>query len=295
MPILDMPFIPQWSLSANKRINDCGPACVLMILGFYSLNNLLTVDSLALETTLRYADTGLMPITLVKLLARHGLASYVHVGTTEDDLRREIDAGRPVIALLAYRYILNRLDQADNKPGSDGHFLNVIGYDDTHFICDDPDVWAPYVERGHNTFVPVTELKRALTAYSGQCIFMEKTMTLSEQIIALLKQAEVLAAQIDSAPPPVPPHAIEPPLPGTPKEGITLDSSTIRSETMVSNVTYLGALLAGKRIKYQGSEIRNGHTWGSLLEVDGAPRTYVLPDGRVIYGVFALDAAFPKV
>lgn len=175
-------------------------------MSYYGKLNGLTVDRLASETGLRYSDSGLLPVQLSVLGSRHGLPLKVNVATTEDDLRREIDKGRPVVALVAYRYILGRLDQADKIPGNDGHYLAVVGYDDTHFVLNDPDYRVPYVSRGHNTLVPVTELARAMAAYRGQCIFVgDVVMSVKEQVKALLAQASALVDTINETTTPAAP------------------------------------------------------------------------------------------
>jgi hypothetical protein len=288
-----MPLIGQWGLQANRYTNDCGAACVAMCLEWAGKRGRLTVDQLASETALRYGDVGLVPAQLVKLAAKHDLATRLHYNTSEDDLRREINAGRPVIALLAYRFVLNRLDQADNVPGRDGHYLNLVGYDDTHFIADDPDVWVPYLERGHNTPILATELKRALAEYSGQCIFMENAMTLQEQFDALADEIKVLAAQIPTgAPPPVPPAPVEDPLPGTPEEKVIGEAVNVRLDTDAES-TRLDGLPAGQRVTIQGAVAKNGHIWASVTKVNGVVRTYQV-GGRTVYGKIARDVAFPQ-
>lgn len=212
MPILAVPEIPQWGAGANKLKNDCGPACVAMCLARYGLLQGRTVDQLALETPLAQHDVGLSCAQLVTLLARHGLPARVYTQTTSAALQAQIRRRRPVIILVAFRFILNRLDQADKVPGQDGHFLVVTGYDDTHFVMNDPDVWYPYVTRGSDMSVPVRELDLALAEYGNQSIVLEiEQMTIGDQIAALISEAEsslgeakILAGQIGDTPPTLP-------------------------------------------------------------------------------------------
>lgn len=194
MPSLNVPLIPQWGIGANFRRNDCGVACVAMLLSYYGKLDGLSVDALTRQTGLAASDSGLYPVQLAVLGAQHDLPLAVHSGTTLDAIRGEIDAGRPVIALVAYRYILGRLDQADNVPGKDGHFLVILGYDDTHVVANDPDTWINYEQYGHNDLIPITEMERAIAgaSYHNQCVFVgEVTMT-------PLEQAKALTAQLSS-------------------------------------------------------------------------------------------------
>lgn len=206
MPLLYAPEIPQWSPTANRYRADCGPACVAMLLALYGKLGALTVDALAAETGLRYSDTGLLPDALVKLGKAHGLALVTHSGVTLDDIKVSIMADHPVIALVAYRFITGRLDQADDNPASDGHYFVILGFDDDHFVVNDPDYWPPHVERGHETLVPIRDLDLALAGdnFNSQCIFLEDVPVV-DQIIAHAKQIEALAAQLNVQPVTPPP------------------------------------------------------------------------------------------
>lgn len=293
MPILNVPLLPQWGTGANRVVNDCGPASVGMCLGFYHKLGALTVDILALETGLRYSDSGLMPLDLVRLAARHDLAAHVTVGVTETELRAEIDAGRPVILLFAYRFILGRLDITDNVPGSDGHFAVLTGYDDTHWIIDDPDVWIPYVERGHNMVIPVTQLARGMAEYGNQAIFMGESMSLSDQLTQIGKQLETLAldvAKLEQTPLPAPPVPIEDPLPGAEEEKVIASGVNVRLDSDAASQR-LDGLAAGMRVVVQGSVQANGHTWSSVKKVSGVVKTYQVGE-RTVYGRIARDVAF---
>lgn len=293
MPILDVRHIPQWGVGANRVRNDCGPASVAMCLDYYDKLDGLTVDALALETGLRYSDTGLMPADLVKLAARHNLSTYPCFDTTEADLRREIDVGRPVVLLFAYRFILGRLDQADNVPGQDGHFAVLVGYDDTHWVLNDPDVWQPYLERGHDMVIPVTELRRAMAEYRNQTVMMGERMSLSEQLTNLGKQIEALAtdvAALEAAPPPVPPKPVEEPLPGAEEEKVIVGGVNVRLDNDAASQR-LDGLIAGQRVVVQGSVQANGHIWSSVKKVNGVVKTYQVGD-RTVYGRIARDVAF---
>lgn len=200
MPFLNVPLIAQWGSGANAFRLDCGPACVAMVLAYYGKLGAVTVDQLAKQTALAGGSQGLMPAQLVTLAAKHGLKTSVHASTTEADLRAQIDAGRPVIALIAYRFILGRLDQNDKVPGRDAHFVVVVGYDPDHFVLNDPDYWGSATARGHDYLVPVTQLEQAMAEYQGACVYMEESMGLGAQIADLARQIEALAARVNDTP-----------------------------------------------------------------------------------------------
>lgn len=203
---LPVPFYSQWGQGANRRRSDCGPASLLMVGRYFGKMAGLSVDDLTAQTSLLQSDTGLMPQALVTLGLLHGLRTYVHKNTTLTDIRAELQAGRPVIPLVHYRYISGRLDQADSNPATDGHFMVIVGADDTHVVANDPDYWQPYTQKGHNTLVPETEIEKAMAGFGNTCVFVRENqnMTTKTQIAALLAQAQALISQLpeDTVPPP---------------------------------------------------------------------------------------------
>ncbi len=210
MPMLvkiGVPYTPQWGTGASRYNADCGPACVAMCLALYDRLAGYTVDQLAAQTGLSSNDVGLTPTQLVALALRHGLRAMFRVGVTPETIRSEINAGRPVIALISYHAILGRLDQGDYIPGSDGHFVVVVGYSEgpgeSCFILNDPDFWQPYTQRGHDFFVPVTQLEDGLTYFGSQCVLMETPMSLRDQYKSLGQQIITLADDIPDTPVPV--------------------------------------------------------------------------------------------
>lgn len=264
MPLVLAPEIPQWGVGANRYRTDCGPASVAMLLSLYGRLNGLTIDALANETGLRFNDSGLMPDALVKLAAAHGLTLRNHIGTSLDAIRAEIDAGRPVIALIAYRFIGNRLDQADNNPANDGHYFVVTGYDDTHFVVNDPDVWTPYLERGHEMWIAITDLDRALAGdnFNSQCLFVED-LTLTDQIIAHANAIIALAQQQAATAPPAPP-------PSEPIVAVVVnrDSTNVRNGPTTA-APVMTVLPAGTALNVQDVKVSaNGHNWYRIA--DGA-------------------------
>jgi hypothetical protein len=79
---------------------------------------------------------------------------------TPDMIRQQIDAGRPVIALILYAYLTKR----QRTVFGGGHFVVVVGYDDDGYILNDPgwkwiEIGPPPGMRWH---VPAEEFERAL-------------------------------------------------------------------------------------------------------------------------------------
>lgn len=193
-----VPYRPQNGAGANYRRNDCGVACIAMLLAYLGRLGARTVDQLTAETGLASSDTGLSCRALVALGARHGLDLFADAFLSVDRLKAEVDAGRPPVALIAYRYVLDRLDQADKQVGNDGHFVVVTGHTDTHIIVNDPDWWAPYTEGGHHFRVPLVQFKAAFAEYLGQAVTIN-SMSPKEEAAARLNDAQAAVARIQEA------------------------------------------------------------------------------------------------
>lgn len=280
MPILNVPYSSQWTSTASRYRTDCGVACTLMILNYYGKSDGKTVDQLASETTLPIGDVGLMPSQLVALADKHGLKLRVSDNTTEDQIRAEIDAGRPVIALIAYRFILNRLDQGDNKPFNDGHFIVIVGYDDTHFVANDPDYWTTFVEKGHDTLINITQLDEAIAGngYHRACVFVDKENQMSlDTILANLNsiqtaltaaiadtKAEIAASQPAPVPAPVPVPV--PPPAGSKVATVNDGGANVRVSATIK-ATKIATLNAGTSLNVIDTGVdQDGYHWWKIAD-----------------------------
>jgi ABC-type bacteriocin/lantibiotic exporter with double-glycine peptidase domain len=144
-------------VGAGRYANDCGAACVKMVLDYCNLQS-ETVDVLASQTALAQKDDGLTSAALRVLAARYNLALVVRNDLSIAEIKWQIDAGKPVIMLISYRYIRGRQNQGDFG----GHFVVATGYDADHVIINDPDWWGSQTEKGHGFAVPVQEFGQAI-------------------------------------------------------------------------------------------------------------------------------------
>lgn len=169
---IPVPYVRQEGAGATRYANDCGPACVAMLLRFCGMET-PTVDVLSGETALASRDNGLTSAQLAALGARHGLALTVRADLNLNAIQREIDSGRPVIMLINYGCIEARQNQADRA----GHFVVVAGYDDANIIVNDPDWWGSRAAEGERLAVPRAQFERALqlapAAYQGLVLASE--------------------------------------------------------------------------------------------------------------------------
>ena len=154
--LIDVPYRSQWANGAKKYVNDCGPDCVGMLLDKYLPGNGISTDQLASETSLAQRDTGLPTADLVNLATRHGLKLILRNDATWNQVKAQLDAGLPVIALIVYGPLLQRWDQHDV---TGLHFVLVVGYSAKSVWLSDPD-WLD--SSGHNWRVPLDQWNKAV-------------------------------------------------------------------------------------------------------------------------------------
>lgn len=155
--IASVPYKSQEDSDAHHYRNDCGPACAAMVLEWAGKGP-VTIDALSGETSLAAQDNGLSCGAVVALLARNGVTARLNTVSTLFDVFAEIMAGRPVIALIGYAAIKERENQRDGA----GHFVVVVGYDDTRVYLNDPDWWGAQRDHGAGLAVSLAEFAVAL-------------------------------------------------------------------------------------------------------------------------------------
>ena len=143
MANLKVPYKSQWDDDARGTINDCGPTSVAMILNHYGLN--VTTDEVFSRTG---AGSGVISVQqLQQAISSYGHSSKYIKGSSPTELKKLIDNGIPVIALVHYGDLSSRQD----KNYTDGHFLVVTGYHRDGYYVNDPDFWGEFRKDGvHN-------------------------------------------------------------------------------------------------------------------------------------------------
>lgn len=135
---LSVPYVAQQGTTANARREDCGAACAVMLARYaYEFGGYLdpvnfTVDDFAAKTRLATADVGLTCPQVAALLQGYGLKAEARTGLTLDNLRTLIHDENPPIVLVNYAHI------NPAHPATLGHFVPLIGYNATAFLCHDP-------------------------------------------------------------------------------------------------------------------------------------------------------------
>ncbi|GAB4482217.1 MAG: hypothetical protein Kow00124_30900 [Anaerolineae bacterium] len=138
---LKVPYKSQVGPEAGYSHNDCGPACVAMMLAAAGTD--VTIDSMyTAGPAAGLLSGGLISVpTLVQLAAAYGLTLKVHnkgSGMTPEGLRQMIDQGRPALLLIDYKPIVNAGLNTITTSGNFGHFAVAVGYDGDDFFIHDP-------------------------------------------------------------------------------------------------------------------------------------------------------------
>lgn len=133
---LSVPYRSQWDEDANTHSADCGPTCVAMILNFKQVNitpnkvyNFIPPKTSGQFTTF----TDLIKATRDNNV-RIDYRLYDSQTAALNNLRSNLDAGNPLIALISYR----QWRAATGNKFDGGHFVVVTGYDDANIYCHDP-------------------------------------------------------------------------------------------------------------------------------------------------------------
>jgi len=122
-------------VDANYAPGDCGPADVAMALAFYGKP--LTVDQVGVATGLGSGFTSTSWSSLDKAAKVFDYTVGHGINCLFENIQSEIDAGRPVIALINYAQLPTRNRRQPNYFG--GHYLLIVGYSDTEIIYHDPN------------------------------------------------------------------------------------------------------------------------------------------------------------
>ena len=135
--LLNVPYVSQKAPGSNAHYNDCGPACMSMLLKAFNLANDLTVDELydAINPT---GDVGLSASALESKMADLGLKTSWKVFASPAALFETLQTIKPVIALIHYGPLVKN-GYTEFKNFVAGHFVVITGMDIAKIFIQDPD------------------------------------------------------------------------------------------------------------------------------------------------------------
>jgi len=132
---LPVPWLSQLGDDADFAPGDCGPACLAMWLRYLGHDD-ITVDDVSEMSGRPPGYRYTLPAHLYYTAKEWGVTLYWQHHLRTDNIRAEIDAGRPVIALVHYG-ALPEFVRFDSRYKA-GHWLLVVGYTDEQIIYLDP-------------------------------------------------------------------------------------------------------------------------------------------------------------
>ncbi|MEM7115772.1 MAG: C39 family peptidase [Chloroflexota bacterium] len=149
MTTINIPYRSQWDNDAKHNNSDCGPTCVAMILNHHNIN--MTPDTVYDFLPPKEPTDFTFVSELIDVFKRHRVAAkwqqYTDQADALNQLRRNIGAGNPMIALVKYRPWM----EATQNQYEWGHFVVVTGYSATHVTMHDPlfGMWALRSQGAH--------------------------------------------------------------------------------------------------------------------------------------------------
>ena len=134
--IPSIPYKSQYDPDANEFRNDCGPACLAMVLNAFGFNA---------STNVVYAKTGAKPnnyvsvAQLMRVALSYGVPFDYFGRWTLAQLLDAVHRGKGIITLIHYGALSQINPGISTQNTFDGpHFVVVVGADDEHIFVNDP-------------------------------------------------------------------------------------------------------------------------------------------------------------
>jgi hypothetical protein len=134
--LLSLGYKSQYDLDAAASRNDCGPACLAMLVN--ALGIAATTDAV-FHRTGAAADGYVSMAQLMRAGESYGAPLEFRKGWGLAQLRAALDLARPAIALVHYG-AFSELDPGVSTQSvfRGPHFVLVVGYDEQHVVVHDP-------------------------------------------------------------------------------------------------------------------------------------------------------------
>ena len=155
--VLPVPYISQWSPTAQHAPGDCGPTCVTMVIE-YLTHNAPTVDAVSIAGDVPKGAHWSSLTQLARAAQRYGLKAQHVRPLTRERIIKEIDAGFPALALVKYDLLATPDDPNQDAKYTSAHFVLIVGYSPTAVIFHDPnqlsgEKFGPFREKPWDVFL----------------------------------------------------------------------------------------------------------------------------------------------
>lgn len=134
--LLNLPYKSQSDPDAGMARNDCGPACLAMLLN--ALGIPATTDAV-FHRTGGAPDNYISAAQIIRVGESYGVPLDFRTGWTLGQLQGALIQARPVIALVHYGAFSELQPGISTQSSFKGpHFVLVVGFDEQHVIVHDP-------------------------------------------------------------------------------------------------------------------------------------------------------------
>ncbi len=141
---LQVPYFNQNDSATDQGFRMCFTSSMAMALDYIDPEAIEGDDDWYLDVVFKYGDT-VSYIAQEKAARSLGFNAEFHMDGNQKDLEKLLDQGIPVpIGILHHGHV-------DNPTGG-GHYICLIGYDDTHFWVHDPAGDLDLVNGGYHTW-----------------------------------------------------------------------------------------------------------------------------------------------
>ncbi len=217
---LPVPYRSQWDRNdAGDHSTDCGPTCVAMIVNFRGVP--MTPNGVYAHIATAKGPNDFTSFTELILAARAvgvqlNWRKYNEEGreVAFRNLRANLDAGNPAIALVKY----HPWRQPLGNQFSGGHFVVVTGYDDQHVYLHDPlfGLWVNPADKGAHYAMP-NDLFAAGWGSASADGNWDYSVAYNGDVVDVAPPTP--QPQPVPTPPPAPPPVVTPPPPPPPPPG----------------------------------------------------------------------------
>jgi uncharacterized protein YvpB len=131
-----VPYKSQYDSDADEFRNDCGPACLAMVLNAFGIN--VSTNAVYRKTGTK-ANRYVSAAQLARASLSYGVPVDFYFGWSLEKLSQEVGKGKPAIILVHYG-AWSQVDPgvSTQNPFQGPHFVVVVGADSDFFYVNDP-------------------------------------------------------------------------------------------------------------------------------------------------------------
>jgi ABC-type bacteriocin/lantibiotic exporter with double-glycine peptidase domain len=135
--VLPVPYFSQWGPTATWTANDCGPACITMVV-HYLTEHTPTVDDVSgaagIEKNAESSNFG----ELATACRRYGVKAQYVRPLRRVRIEEEIANDHPILTLVKYD-MLGTAEDPNQDDFAGAHFVIIAGFDKNVVLIHDPD------------------------------------------------------------------------------------------------------------------------------------------------------------